>query len=323
MNNNTAYLKENTPPIFYAFQRYLLGCTDMVKSRSIFKFYAYIIGFVLLIVSSVSFSSDIIRFESGQSKTDSRMAYKRKIILTAMEKTTDTYGPYVFFDNAPQMNSLRALREMENGELINVFIALTNKNWEAKTIPIRIPIRRGVLNYRLLLTNKDSLSLFNDIKSAEDLMLLSAGLRRSWTTASVMEELGYTIVSTSGYDALFSMLDTQRFDYIPRGINEIYGELEMYQDTLKNITIEPDLALHIPGPSYIFVSPKYPRLAKRILEGLEIMIEDGSFEAIFNAHFDEYIQKADLKNRMIIDVGNPLLPQSVPFGRKELWWTPE
>ncbi|WED23788.1 transporter substrate-binding domain-containing protein [Vibrio sp. JC009] len=250
------------------------------------------------------------------------MAFKRDIIITAMERTLGAYGPYQYTSIDFRVNASRALHELENGQLLNVFIALTNEEWESKTIPIRIPIRRGILNYRLLLVHKDDLPLYQDITSVEDLKALTVGLRRSWTTWKVLNHLGFNIISSSHYESLFMMLEHRRFHYIPRGINEIYDELEHRKDALPNVMVEPNLALYIPAPTYIFVSPKYPRLAKRLEDGLMLMVKDGTLEKMFNKHYGRYIQQTGMKNRRVIEVGNPLLPDTVPLSRSELWWSP-
>ncbi|MDB1124359.1 hypothetical protein [Vibrio algarum] len=100
-------------------------------------------GIISIFFSSLLWAVDIVKFEAGQSQNDARMAYKIEVIQSALEHTKDTYGPYLISTSAPLMNSLQAMRQLQNGELLNVFIALTNKDWESKTIPIRIPFAGG------------------------------------------------------------------------------------------------------------------------------------------------------------------------------------
>lgn len=64
------------------------------------------------------------------------------------------------------------------------------------------------------------------------------------------------------------MLNHDRFDFLPRGVNEIFEEYALRKDLLENVIIEPHLALYIPGATYVFVSPKYPELAERLEIGL-------------------------------------------------------
>jgi hypothetical protein len=107
------------------------------------------------------------------------MDYKIEILRTAMEKTIADYGPYTISTEAPILNALRAQQALQDGELINVYIALTDDDWEEKTLAIRIPICRGILHFRILLVHKDDLPFYKNIRTIEDLKTLTAGLLHS------------------------------------------------------------------------------------------------------------------------------------------------
>lgn len=263
-----------------------------------------------------------IRFEKGQSEHDVRMAFKLAVLQTAMEKTVPKYGPYTITTNAPTLNTLRAKTALQEGRLLNVYIALTDNEWEELAIPIRIPVRRGILSYRLLMVHKDDLPLYAKVRSLEELRHLRGGSLQSWTTTSIMELAGLQVVTANTYDGLFSMLDSHRFDYLPRGIHEVFDEFDQYTSTLTNIVIEPELLLFIPTPSYVFVSKKEPELAKRLEEGLEMMVKDQSLKMIVDRYFGAAIQRANLQKRRLISLPNPLLPKATPFDRPELWFDP-
>lgn len=276
---------------------------------------------ITIFLAKPSFAIDEIRFEIGQNNNDVRMAYKLEILNAAMEKTAKDYGPFTISTDA-KLNTLRAQEDIQEGKIINVYIALTNKSWEEVAIPIRIPIRRGILNYRLLLVHKDDLPLYENIETIDDLKLLKAGLLHSWTTTKLMVQAGFIVVTGDSYEGLFRMLDYHRYNYLPRGLNEIYAEFDQYKRTLKNITIEPNLLLVVTTPSYVFVSPKYPKLAKRLEAGLETMVQDGTIKVIFDKYFSANIQRANLHNRRILRLPNPLLPKETPLNRSELWFDP-
>ena len=265
---------------------------------------------------------DHIRYEKGQSALDTRNSYKEEVLRLALAHTVDDYGAYKITTDAPRMNALQARKQLSTGKLLNVFIALTNEDWEKEAITIKIPVRKGLLNYRLLLVHKDDLPLFDKIKTIDELKALTAGLLFGWSTTTMMKEQGFRIKKGNNYDGIFKMLDMHRFNFLPRGLNEIFDELSQRKDILKNVVIEPHLALYIDAPSYIFVSPKHPRIAKRLEEGFERMIKDGSFDALFHKYFDQDIRKADLNNRLILKIENTYLSTDTPTDRPELWFTP-
>lgn len=285
-----------------------------------FLFTLILLSFLAIVESAFALTPiDEIRYEAGQSSNDVRMQFKLELLNMAMTKTKDTYGDYRIVNKAPQLNTFRAMNLMQSGESLNVFIAVTNNEWEEKTIPIRIPVRRGLLNYRLLLIYKDSMAAFEKIGSLKELLKRKVGSKHGWSSTPILTHSGFKVIKVSEYDGLFQMLDVHRFDFLPRGVNEIYDEFAQKKETLQNILIEPNLALHIPSATYVFVSPKFPKLAKRIEKGLDTMVADGSLKSLVDRYYREDLKKADLTNRKVIHIENPFLPPNTPLGRKELW----
>jgi hypothetical protein len=46
------------------------------------------------------------------------------------------------------------------------------------------------------------------------------------------------------------------------------------------VVIEPSLAIYLPMPTYVYVSPAKPRLAQRLEKGLKIMLKNGELHQI-------------------------------------------
>ena len=254
-----------------------------------------------------------------QSSIDQRGNYKHELLDLILKASEDKFGPWHFV-LSPPMPRKRALVEMKAGRTVNLHIAPAERTWEAELIPIRIPIRKGLLNYRILMINKNNKARFANIKTATDLKKLNVGLRQGWTTTKVMKALNFPIVPARSYDGLFSMLDHARFDFIPRGINEVFGEFRARAKTHKDIMIEPDLIIRMPMPVYLYVSPKEPELAERVRYGFNKVRENGKFDTLFNRHFRQSIDDAKLSSRRLIDVGNPLLSKETPFDNPDLWF---
>ena len=198
-------------------------------------------------------------------------------------------------------------------------MALTTIEWEQKTIPIRIPLRRGILNYRLLMVHKSNLEKFIDVDSDLKLKKFKVSLRRNWATWGIMREMQFEVVSVFGYEAVFGMLAKQRFDFVPRGRHEIYDELRIRKDEFPALRVEPNVALYIPAPFYIFVSPKNPRLAKRLEVGLNKLVDNGFLPALFDEYYADFLRQSNMADRKIIRLGNPFLPEQTPLDDKRLW----
>ncbi|MGJ8691146.1 MAG: hypothetical protein ACSHW0_01545 [Thalassotalea sp.] len=282
---------------------------------------------VLFLLASLFYSQsclavDVIKANLGQTANDIRTKYKIAVLEQSLKLTEEKYGPYKIIPSSLLTKTHRAILEIQSGKNINVFVALTTNEWEQKAIPIRIPIRRGLLNYRLLLIHKDNIDKFKQVDNIADLKKIKVGLLKDWATYSVLAANGFNVLGFNSYTGLFSVLSSQRVDYVPRGINEIDEEKALFDQHQQQLVVEPSLALHYPAPTYIFVSPNAPKIAKRIQEGLEMMVENKLLEAIFNEYYAEKIAKAKLAERKIIYVNNPLLPPKTPLDNKALWWSP-
>lgn len=277
---------------------------------------------LLLLLSANAFAIEpqfIVKLNSGHSANDQRHLYNWEVLGAALDASKARFGPYqikVTGDAIPNHQRLKFLKE---GKHLNVAMSLTNLQWEQEAIPIRIPIRRGIFSYRLLMVNQNVLEKFKSIRTLEQLKSLKVGVRKSWTTRLILKHLDFNTVDAYSYNSLFAMLDKGRFDYVPRGINEIYVELDVQRQGLKNIDIEPNLALYIPSPYYVFVSPLYPKLAERLEFGLLEIVDSGKLAEIFDKSYGQFIQQAELHKRHIINIGNPLMPENTPFDNKKFW----
>ena len=156
-----------------------------------------------------------------------------------------------------------------------------------------------------LVINKGDASKFANVKSLSKLKRLTAGLINGWTTADVFNSNKINWVGTGHFSGIFMMLEKRRFDYIPRGVHEVYDDLNKNKLTNHGIEIEPNIALYLPTSSYIHVSKSEPRLAKRLTVGLNQLLLSGELKDILYQYFDEEISRANLSARTIIKIENP------------------
>lgn len=265
-------------------------------------------------------ATDTIRVSQGQSSKDVRALYTHEVLSKALELTQGSHGPFEVEITSTGLPNQRALEQLQLKDgLFNVAMAITRYEWEKKSIAIRIPVRMGILSYRLLAVHKDNLDKFKDVHTIEQLKSLSAGLRVSWATSEIMSQQGYKVVNAYGYDSLFAMLEKKRFDYIPRGVHEIYDEISLRNKELPNLVVEPNLAIVIPSPYYIFVSNHAPRIAERLEIGLESMVDQGILKQMLKKYYARFIQKANIKHRRVLHVGNESLPPETPLNERKYW----
>lgn len=276
----------------------------------------------LLATASCALAAGVkVTYPTGDVPNDPRFNDVIEILHTALEKTRAQYGPYELGPAPTPMPKARYLLEMENGGEINVVWNGTSEELEQRFLPIRIPLRKGLLGYRISLINKDMQAKIDQVKTVEDLKKISIGQGIGWGDIRIYEHIGIDVVKAK-YGQLFKMLSLNRFELYPRGIGEVFTEFDLYKKEHPNLAVEKNLVLYYPWPYYYFFNHKDAALKQRVEAGLHIMQKDGSFDAIFRKYNQDAIEKANLKGRRIIRLVNPLLPKETPLNDPSLWYDP-
>ncbi|QEL55289.1 ABC transporter substrate-binding protein [Chromobacterium paludis] len=244
-----------------------------------------------------------------------------ELLRTALDKTIPEYGPYAMSHPEAEMNEPRYLAEAVSGKRVNVVWSATSVEREHALIPIRIPLSKGLLGYRIGLIRAGDQARFSQVKTLDDLRHFTFGMGPGWGDIPICRHAGLTIW-IDPYEKLFAMLTAGRFDFYSRGVNEIFTEYQTFQLAKQGIAVEQDLLLHAIYPFYFFVSPAEPRLASRLKAGLEKMLNDGSFDAIFWKYNRASIERGNLPRRRVIELLNPALPPDTPLSDRRLWFTP-
>lgn len=256
---------------------------------------------------------------------DSRYDYDWAVLRSAMDKTVATYGAYQQRQTDVAMSPQRVLQEMSTPHgRINVFVRATSAELEQRFLPIRLPVDRGLLGYRLLLIRAADQPRFAAVDSIDDLRHLKAGLGKGWADVGIFSAAGVDVVEGSSYDGLFGMLEAGRFDFYSRSADEALREYAERRHSHPQLAIESTLLLHYPLPRYFFVrrDAEGEKLARRIAAGMEIMLKDGSLNALFQQHKGKLIKKTALFKRRLIKLPNPDLSPQTPLARSEWWINP-
>lgn len=258
---------------------------------------------MLAVFAFKAYSVDIVKLQL-QQYSKNKAAHNSDVIRRALEITEPEYGEFDLQLVEITMSGGRMILSGLTGKLVNTLILPGNAKWDKQHIAIRIPIRLGLLGYRLLLINKVDLPKFEKINTLQELKQLTAGLTNYWETTKILKHGGYKVMETGHFDGLFLMLDKHRFDYLPRSIYEIYAELEERKGILENVVVEPTIALNIPMLSYVYVSPSEPRIAKRLKSGLQKLLANGELKELLYKHYGDDIIRANLQGRKIFQIEN-------------------
>lgn len=220
------------------------------------------------------------------------------------------------------MSQFRTMKQLETGKGIDVVWTMTNPERETKLRPIRIPIDRGLIGWRLLAIRQQDADFFRQLPGAGALKTLLTVQGADWPDFQILKDNGFKVVPSQHFAGMYSMLVNQRVRFFARSATEIWLELAAEQQQGDAVQVAPNWVLHYPAALYFFVRKQDDELATAIESGLEAAIADGSMRQLFLQHFQQTIELSALGQRQVVELKNAELPPQTPLQRAELWFDP-
>lgn len=267
---------------------------------------------ILFLCVTASAGADIkVNFPSSGSGE-----YELTLLKLALSKLNTNHS--VSLVDEAGATQARVIERVRSGE-IDLMWAATNKELESSLLPIRIPLYKGLLGYRILLIEKKSQEKFNAIAGFNDLKSITFGQGKTWTDTDILRANGLNVITATKYESLFYMLDGGRFDAFPRGIQEPWKELGRFDGL--SLKADEKLLFVYKMPLYFFTRKENSNLAANLEQGFYKAIADGSFDEVFwsSSLVQEVLKKSKLKQRRVFYLDNPGLPAETPIDKKELW----
>lgn len=243
---------------------------------------------------------------------DVRYQYCTSVLKLIIEKSQHKFGAAKLvlhsnpqFVNAPAARNIELLAtgKLDVGCLGYNLVRKNRFNW------VEPGINMGTLGYRILLMKAGNQFKFDKIHSLLDLSdNIRGGFVSSWSDTHILDFNGINTLKTSNYSSLINMLKVGRFDYVSRGINEIWGEINASDlDSSRNISLvaEQNLAFYYPADHYLVTGKANEELAKRLVYGMEKALQDGSLKTLFFNHMGPALKKANIKQRRVFYLINP------------------
>ena len=273
-----------------------------------------------MLLSGVSEAANwSIHYPRPINENDSRHDYPITLLKLALSKTG------VRYTLTPSERILlqgKAIRQLKENREINILWVMTDIQREKELLPIRIPIHKGLIGWRVFLINQNLAYKFKDVASLEDLTELTTLQGAEWPDTKILQSNGFNVFTVTDFPEAFSRLIQKQGDLFPRAVSEVMGELSV-RSLDPDIVLEPSLAVHYPTAMYYFVNRSNPIMARLIETGLRRALEDGSFDNLFVTHHREALLKVDVANRQLFELENPLLPPETPLDDKALWFDPQ
>ncbi|KAB8064754.1 transporter substrate-binding domain-containing protein [Janthinobacterium violaceinigrum] len=264
-------------------------------------------------------SPQLLVYPRHQALSDPQQAYVTALLQRALARSGHAYA---LRRSELRMVQTRAMQEIATASgSVDVVWAMTSRARETHLLPVRIPIDRGLIGWRVALIQARQPQLLRDVRSIAALARLSAGQMRDWPDCAILQANGLRLDTSSTYEGLFQQLAAGRIDYFPRSVIEAQSELASHAQL--PLALDAHLVIRYPAALYFFVGKHRPELARHIEIGLETMLADGSFAQLFQQHFGRLADSLQLPRRHVLELVNPDLPEATPLTRKALWYRPK
>ena len=268
---------------------------------------------------SMVFSCFNVHAEVVKVAKEQRVLYQRddylSTILTEALKAAQYPAEFQYIDVHPHQQ--RTLLMLSQGK-VDIHWSMTSSAREQLAIPVRIPLFKGLIGWRVLLIHEARTGQFLPINTPEQLQPLRALQGHDWPDTKILTQNGYTVMPHVNYESMFGLLVRGRGDYFPRSVIEVQSELAVREPL--PLVIEPHLILKYPTAFYFFVNQDKPELASALEKGLMTMHQNGEFNRIFDQYFADFLAQLNLGSRNVFELENTNLPEKTPLARKELWY---
>ena len=270
---------------------------------------------LMLLAAAAVAEPVVIHYPQAESIDDERGEYGLTLLQLALAKSGGRYRVEL---SPTRMQQNRALVELQSGSgRIDIVATMTSVEREETLLPVRIPLTRGMIGWRLGLLRADRKELLREVRALADLKQFTTAQGHDWPDLRILRHSGLKVSPVAVYSSLFGMLNAERIDWVPRSANEIWAEAAHHP----GLAIDAHIVLHYVTADYFFVNRNNPALAEAVRAGLEAALADGSFAQLFDLHYGPLLRKARFGQRRVIELPNPLLPPQTPLARKELWLT--
>jgi gamma-glutamyl phosphate reductase len=113
-------------------------------------------------------STKVQILKSSELQTES-VDYFYSLLLSALQETEPEYGAFELIAKDLPYSQQRSLELLNDNQGLDVIHTMTNPDRETKYIAVKVPLLKGLMGYRALLTNKTNVARIDSLKQLNDL----------------------------------------------------------------------------------------------------------------------------------------------------------
>lgn len=230
----------------------------------------------------------------------------RSFVELAILKAADKYPQYSL-KRAKEVNKTTAFKALTQANQLDIIVAALDPEAEKNSLPIYIPVDRGLLGFRTCLISPESQPLFDKIQTVNDLSLqkLTFGVDVNWTDKKVMLSNELPLLDAPNYRSLMAMLRQHKVKCVSRSVMDMDASIANFPE----FTPEQQIAFIYPFGKIIYVNQQNKAAYEMLKYGLEKAVQDRSFYQLFNQYFAKVLEEQNFYYRKILLIKNPVLSE--------------
>lgn len=249
----------------------------------------------------------IVTHKMPELNSEERILHEVEVLKLALDKTVPEFGPYEL-RGIPPMNRARTLVALSHNVYPNLILQMSYEDELAeqeKLSFIPFPIDRGALSYRICFMRDSLNAVARSITALDQLKHYHFAVGIGWADGKILRHNGLQVIESNSVVSLFRMTKAGRIDFFCRGSSEFFYEQQ--DPNSLGLTSDTHLALYYPLPKFFFAQKDSQAALNRVQKGLEIAYKDGSFNKLWSKRHLNTLERAQLKQRNIIKLENPLI----------------
>ncbi len=269
---------------------------------------------ILPSICVVASPSDVV-YPKPKNQHDVMFEYPLQLLKLAIEQSK---APIGLASSSKYLPEKRALYKLRNKDGVDILWSLTSEQNEEDFLAIKIPLFKGLSGWRVPLISEEHQVPTETIKSVEDLKQYTVIQGSDWPGRFIFEANNIAVHHAYQEKSRFEMLSKKRGDMLFRSVVASGADKKLQEEF--GVKIDSKLLVRYPSAVYFFVHKGNQELASYIKGGLEVAVENGSFDRLFYKMVMPVIERSELNKRVILDIDNPFSPVTMPTNDKRLWY---
>ena len=250
-----------------------------------------------------------VDFWSG-NRSEIRQDYEREVLQAILKTTEKDYSQWTIKETKTEYpgNQESQVFKEKNHDVF-VTIAGNQKFEKGDFIMVKKPIAKNLLGYRIPIIKSENKGKINTGVQNSEIKQLVHGIPETWSDATIFRHNDYAVSEEGDFDDIFERLHAENFDYTTFGANEVMSVYKNRASLQEGLVIEDSLMFFYPFPLVFYVNPEKADLAKRLSKGLEHLERQKALDSIFDTYYKTIVEDLKLKQRQVITLENPLIPE--------------